>query len=231
MKQTFAQLGAAAPNATFTRLLESKRQGEGESEITETAFFESAASSDLMLEAIDKAGNQAMRADAMAVVLAYLDDGDDSAEALDLYAQALADSDEDGEIGDPEQEDYELFLTLMAEALAALGVPAKVAMAAMDGDDDAAAKAYTAASDFVEASEADEDDLIAEFSVRESMILEATQKVIRDGKVKLIKKPLKKKRLSSAQKSALKRARMKAHTGAAKRARAKSMKARRSRGM
>ncbi len=224
-KTTFAQMGGQASRRTnFNSLLESKKPGQ---EITEKAFFESAGD-DLMLEAIDKAGNQSMRADAMAVVLAFLEDGDDSAEALDLYAQALADSDEDGEIGDPEQEDYELFLTLMAEALAALGVPSKIAVAAMEGDD-AAAKAYTAASDFVE--DADEDDLIAEFSVREAMILEATKKVIRNGKVKTIKKPVHKKKMSSAQKQSLKKAQRKSHTASAKKARSKSMKARKSRGM
>lgn len=228
IKTTFEQLGGRTSQRTnFTSLLESKKPGQ---EITEKAFFESAGD-DLMLEAIDKAGNQSMRADAMAVVLAWIDDGDDSAEALDLYAQALADSDEDGEIGDPEQEDYELNLTLMAEALAALGVPTKIAVSAMEGDDAAAAKAYTAASDFVESSEADEDDLIAEFSVREAMILEATKKVIRDGKVKTIKKPVHKKKMSSAQKQSLKKAQRKAHTASAKKARAKSMKARKSRGM
>lgn len=225
-KTTFAQLGSQTSRRTnFNSLLESKKPGQ---EITEKAFFESAGD-DLMLEAIDKAGNQSMRADAMAVVLAFLEDGDDSAEALDLYAQALADSDEDDEIGDPEQEDYELFLTLMAEALAALGVPSKIAVAAMEGDDAAAAKAYTAASDFVE--DADEDDLIAEFSVREAMILEATKKVIRNGKVKTIKKPVHKKKMSSAQKQSLKKAQRKSHTASAKKARSKSMKARKSRGM
>ncbi|MGL4349442.1 MAG: hypothetical protein ACRDC7_00910 [Aeromonas veronii] len=221
-------VGLQGPQVSFNRLLEGKK--DGQPEITEKAFFESVGD-DSIMESIDKAGNQAMRADAMAVVLAFVEDGDDSAEALDLYAQALADSDEDGEIGDPEQEDYELFLTLMAEALTALGVPAKIAMSAMEGDDAAASKAYTAASDFVEASEVDEDTLIAEFSVREAMIMEATKKVIRDGKVKVIKKPVHKKKMSSAQKQALKKAQRKAHTASAKKARAKSMKARRSRGM
>jgi hypothetical protein len=229
MKSTFESVaGPQGGQTCFTRLLESKK--DGQPEISEKAFFES-VNEDAILESIEKAGNQAMRADAMAVVLAFVEDGDDSAEALDLYAQALADSDEDGEIGDPEQEDYELFLTLMAEALAALGVPTKIAVAAMEGDDAAASKAYTAASDFVEASEVDEDTLIAEFSVREAMIMEATKKVIRDGKVKTIKKPVHKKKMSSAQKQSLKKAQKKSHTASAKKARAKSMKARKSRGM
>lgn len=225
----FAGLAAGGQKTVFAALLESKKEPQEQS-ITESAFFES-VNEEAVSDAIDKAANQSARADAMAVVLAYVDDGDDSAEALDAYAQALADSDEDGDIGEPEQEDYETNLTLMAEALVALGVPAAVAMDAMGGDDAAAAKAFTVASDFVEKSDASEDDLIAEFSVREAMMMEATMRVIRDGKVRMIRKPLKKKRLSSAQKAGLKKARMKAHSGAAKRARAKSMKLRKSRGM
>lgn len=220
--------GPKGQQVCFTRLLEAKK--EGQPEVSEKAFFESVEEG-AMMESIEKAGNQAMRADAMAVVLAFVEDGDDSSDALDLYAQALADSDEDGEIGDPEQDDYELFLTLMAEALVYVGVPPKIAVSAMEGDDAAASKAYTAASDFVAASEADEDTLISEFSVRESMIMEATKKVIRDGKVKMIKKPVHKKKMSSAQKQALKKAQRKSHTASAKKARFKSMKARKSRGM
>jgi len=69
----------------------------------------------------------------------------------------------------------------------------------------------------------DQDQFIANYSVRENMMLEAVRKVVRDGKVKYIKKPLRKRRMSSAQKAALKKARRKANTGAAKRARRKSM--------
>ncbi|WP_198588962.1 hypothetical protein KP541_28060 (plasmid) [Escherichia coli O111:H8] len=50
-----------------------------------------------------------------------------------------------------------------------------------------------------------------------------------NGEIKLIRKRLRKKRLTAAQKSALKKARRKAQTGAAKLARKKSMKLRRKR--
>ncbi|MFK9079022.1 hypothetical protein ACJEDY_24995, partial [Escherichia coli] len=53
--------------------------------------------------------------------------------------------------------------------------------------------------------------------------------VVRNGEIKLIRKRLRKKRLTAAQKSALKKARRKAQTGAAKLARKKSMKLRRKR--
>ena len=235
MKMKFADLGRLSPSQTaFKPMLESldgkaNKQGKEEGEVTETAFFES-ITEDKMLEAVQGAANQSARADAMAMLLAWIDDGDDSADALDAYAQALADVDEDGEIGEgDEQKAYEVSLTLMAEALVALGVSPKVAMGAMKGEETDAVKAFTSASDFI--SEADEDELIAEFAVRETMMLEAVKKVIRDGKVTYIKKPLKKRRMSPAQKAALKKARSKSNTAAAKAARKKSMRARSSRGM
>lgn len=237
MKKTFADVVRGAKGGmNFAPMLESlggnsqvKPEPSGPEEITEKAFFES-ADDKAMLEAVQGPAEQGARADAMAMILAWLDDGDDSADSLDAYAQALADVDEDGDIsGDEEQALYEGSLTTMAEALAALAVPAKVAMGAMDGSDEDAAKAFNAAADFI--ANADEDELIADFSVREAMMLEAMQKVIRDGKVKMIRKPLRKKRLSAAQKAALRKARAKSHNAAARAARKKSMRVRKSRGM
>lgn len=62
-----------------------------------------------------------------------------------------------------------------------------------------------------------------------ALLTEAFKKVVRNGEIKLIRKRLRKKRLTAAQKSALKKARRKAQTGAAKLARKKSMKLRRKR--
>ncbi|MGL5294172.1 MAG: hypothetical protein ACRC9V_10480 [Aeromonas sp.] len=199
-------------------------------EVSEKAFFES-VSDKALLEAADKADNQVMRAYAMALAIEFVNDGDDTADALDAYAQGMADADEDGEIGEPEQEDYEESLSLLGDALVALGVPAKIAASAMEGDDAAAAKAYAIAVEMIDSEDFDEDETISNFSVRETLIAEATKKVIRGGEVKLIKKRLVKKKMSSAQRQGLKKARMKSHSSGAKRARAKSMKIRKSRGM
>ena len=123
---------------------------------------------------------------------------------------------------------YMELVRMLDERLTAEG---ELGMLFMDGDgsDEDAAKAFNAAADFI--AEADEDELIADFSVREAMMLEAMQKVIRDGKVKMIRKPLRKKRLSAAQKAALRKARAKSHNAAARAARKKSMRVRKSRGM
>ena len=62
-------------------------------------------------------------------------------------------------------------------------------------------------------------------------MLESTQKVVRGGKVKVIKKRLRPRRMTSLQKQALKKARTKAHSSIANTNRKKSMKIRARRGM
>lgn len=202
-----------------------------EQQVSERAFFES-VSADQTDDAIGNAGIQAARADSMAMILEWLADGDDTAEALDIYAQGLGDVDMDGEVaGDEEEAIYQDSLTLMAEALVYLGVPASTASSAMEGDDAAAAKAFVTAGDAVENSSDDEDTIINKFAVRETMMLEATVKVVRDGQLKTIRRPLRRKRLSAAQRAALKKARTKAHSASARAARRKSLRIRKSRGL
>lgn len=201
-------------------------------EVTEKDFFDSAETISAMDDALTTSVMQSVRADSMAMVMEWVADGDDSAETLDAYAQGMADADEDGEINpEDEQAEYENYLTLMAEAMVYLGVPADIATDAMGGDNAAAAQAFIAAGDALSADGVDEDTLIGEFSVRETVMLESLEKVVRNGKVKMIRRPLRKKILSAAQRAGLKKARMKANTGAARLARRKSMKIRTQRGL
>lgn len=225
----FAGAAAGSEFGPSVAMLDGVKQPDPGS-MTEKAFFDGVTDKQ-MLDAVANVALQSARADAMAMVIEWVADGDDTAEGLDIYAQALADVDEDGEVsGDEEQAAYEQALTQMAEALVSLGVSVQVATDAMGGDDGAAAKAFVAAGDALD-GDVDADDLISAFSVRESMMMDAVVKVIRDGKLKLIRKPLRKKRLSAAQRAALKKARMKANTAAARTARKKSMRMRKSRGM
>lgn len=98
-----------------------------------------------------------------------------------------------------------------------------------DEDDDAASNVFDAMSD-VE----DDDEAVAEYTVAgddEDAMFESKIKVVRDGKVKLIRKRLKKQRRTSKQKAALKKASRKSHTSTAKMHRRKSMKVRQKRGL
>ena len=208
-------------------------------EVTEQHFFESLVAGDEegegeeldpYFEAVSKQAATVSRADAMAGVIEWLEGTDPSADSFEAMAQGLADLDDDeGDMSKSEQAEFDATLTTMAQALVFLGVSAEMASSVADDDDDAAEKAFKTATDAK--SGKDDSELIADFSVRESMMLEAVKKVIRDGKVVKIKKRTTKKRQSPAQKQALKKARMKAHSSSAKASRRKSLKKRKSTSM
>jgi len=200
-------------------------QGEGENTpVSEQLMFESVDES-LITESISKTADVPMRSSAMASIMSFAEEGMNTAEELDLMAVGMADLDEDGEVTEPEQEDYEESLNAMADAMSHVGIEPNIIESALNGDDDAAETVALHVAEYMDDLD-DQDQFIANYSVRENMMLEAVRKVVRDGKVKYIKKPLRKRRMSSAQKAALKKARRKSNTGAAKRARRKSMSVR-----
>lgn len=185
----------------------------------------------LILEAANRSATQNDLSNAADAVFAWADSGDLTYDALDGFAQAIAGiSDEDDEVTDAQEDAYNVAWGNIANFLAACGVDDELIEAlADDEDDDAAADVGAAIAGL---DDEDRDELEAAFVVAGSaddMLTEAFKKVVRNGEVKLIKKRLRKKRLTAAQKSALKKARRKAHTGAAKLARKKSMKLRRKR--
>jgi hypothetical protein len=189
--------------------------------LAEQLMFESVDES-LITESISKTADVPMRSHAMAALMSFAEEGMNTAEELDLMAVGMADLDEDGEVTEPEQEDYEESLNAMADAMEHVGLEPDMVESALTGDDDAAEAVALHVADLMDSLD-DQDQYIANYSVRENMMLEAVRKVVRNGKVKYIKKPLRKRRMSSAQKAALKKARRKANTGASKRARRKSM--------
>ncbi|ELY2473240.1 hypothetical protein SMB93_003641 [Cronobacter sakazakii] len=185
----------------------------------------------LILEAANRSATQNDLSNAADAVFAWADGGDLTYDALDGFAQAIAGiSDEDDDVTDAQEDAYNVAWGNIANFLAACGVDDELIEAlADDEDDDAAADVGAAIAGL---DDEDRDELEAAFVVAGSaddMLTEAFKKVVRNGEVKLIKKRLRKKRLTAAQKNALKKARRKAHTGAAKLARKKSMKLRRKR--
>ncbi len=202
---------------------------EEQAPVTEAAFFES-VTEDSMLESVSKMATQGVRQEAASAVMQWVSGGDSSFDELDslLFGFAVEDTDdEDGDITSAEEDHYNDLVDAAGEFLAQFADDTDVEL--MAEDEEAADRVFAAVESGL--ADSDSDETLAEFAVRESMMTEAVKKVIRNGKVKLIKKPLRKKRLSSAQKAALKKARRKANTGAAKAARKKSMRARKSRGM
>lgn len=192
--------------------------------ISETLMFES-LDENLIVEAVTASAEVTLRSNAMASVLSFADEGMTTADELDSFAVGMADVDDDGEVNEAEQEDYEEALNAIADALEHIGVSPDVIEKALADDDDAAEQVALHIANYADELD-DEDQFIANYSVREKLMTEAMRKVVRDGKVKWIKKPLRKRRMSAAQRAALRKARKKANTGAAKRARRKSMKLR-----
>jgi hypothetical protein len=185
----------------------------------------------LILEAANRSAAQNDLSNAADAVFAWADGGLLTYDELDGYAQAIAGiSDDDDEVTDEQEDAYNYAWANIANFLAACGVDDELIEAlADDEDDDAASEVGAALADL---DGEDRDEIEAAFVVAGSsddMLTEAFKKVVRNGEVKLIKKRLRKKRLTAAQKSALKKARRKANTGAAKLARKKSMKLRRKR--
>lgn len=185
----------------------------------------------LILEAANRSAAQNALSNAAEAVFAWADGGDHSYDALDGFVQAIAGiSDDDDDVTDEQEDAYNDAWGDVANFLAACGVSDDLIEALADDEDDDAAD--TVGSAVSSLDDEDRDELEAAFVVAGSaddMLTEAFKKVVRNGEIKLIKKRLRKKRLTAAQKSALKKARRKAHTGAAKLARKKSMKLRRKR--
>ncbi len=184
----------------------------------------------MMLEAVGRAADEATRSTAAASVIEWAKAGDPSYDSFDDFAMAMAGIEDDEEDPTDEQiDEYNANLALMAKAAIAFGAKKDDVQAMIDDEDDTAAESVMNA--IAGMDEDNEDSAITAFALKSDMLLESVVKVIRNGEVKLIKKNVRKRRISSAQRAALKKARAKAHTSAARVARAKSMKQRQRRGL
>lgn len=202
--------------------------------------------------AVDEDARIRIRTNAMSAVLSWIAEGDYTYNSLDETIVVVADIDGDYEITEEEEEVYSNAWNEVPDALLSLGADEADVREFVDGPSEAADKAAArigkALSQKMEEEEADDDSLIAGFAFGEDAILESTsyddslhgileatykrKKVVRDGKVQVVRKRVSGKvRLSAAQKAGLRKARRKAHTASANLARRKSMKIRQRRGM
>jgi len=172
-----------------------------------------------MFEALDRHINEGRRGLAASLLLDWASDGEPTWADFSSLAISLADlpdlEDDDEDYTDDQVDAYNDALSELAYAAIALGANQDDVTSMIDDeDDDAASAVYTIAGD-------DEDALFEAPKI----------KVVRGGKVKLIRKRLRKLRRTSKQKAAIKKARRKAQTSTAKLHRRKSMNIRRKRGM
>lgn len=182
-------------------------------------------------QAIEDFAEQQLRAEAMGIALTFVEEGEFSSDALQGLMFGFIDDTDSEELSDEDAAHYESLAMSVVDAFKALGASEENAIAAIDGDEDAAESLGDFISSKLEDNPKSDEDIISRFAVENGMVLEAVKRVVRDGQVKMIRVPTRRKRLSAAQRAALRKARKKSNTAAAKRARLKSMRKRASRGL
>ncbi|MEG0870313.1 MAG: hypothetical protein RR308_01090 [Hafnia sp.] len=188
-----------------------------------------------MMEAVERRYNEDRRSVAASMLVDWASDGEPTWLDFSALAISLADlpdlDDSDADYTDEQVDAYNDALSDLAYAAIALGADQEDVTSMIDDEDDDAASAVFDAINDIE----DSDDAISQYTIAgddDDAMFEAPKiKVVRDGKVKLIRKRVRKLRRTSKQKAALKKARRKAQTSTAKLHRRKSMKLRQKRGM
>ncbi|UAN43398.1 hypothetical protein KGP24_23750 (plasmid) [Enterobacter sp. JBIWA008] len=189
----------------------------------------------LMLEAVSARAKGDERGLAASMIAQWLEDDDPEADAFDALAIIMAGLDgvdEDADFTDEQVDAYNAALAALADAAVSMGADQDDVTDMIDDMDDSAAERVF---DALSGNDSDMlEEAIAMYTVAggDTAMLEAVRKkVVRDGKVKIIRKRPRPRRLNSLQKQALKKARRKAHTSVANLHRKKSMKLRKKRGM
>ena len=172
------------------------------------------------------------KADAMAAALQWVEDGEYTYDALDNLVYGMTIEDPEADEPEVDEEAYTEMLNGVAGALVELGASKDGVVSFLQDEDDEAGEIIGNKLSAVMDSVTDDDFTLISRYAAGGMVLDAMEKVVRDGEVTWIqKKPRKKRIMTAAQKIALKAARMKAHTGASMRKRKKSMRIRKTSGL
>ena len=172
------------------------------------------------------------KADAMAAALQWVEDGEYTYDALDNLVYGMTIEDPEADEPEVDEEAYTEMLNGVAGALVELGASKDGVVSFLQDEDDEAGEIIGNKLSAIMDSVTDDDFTLISRYAAGGMVLDAMEKVVRDGEVTWIqKKPRKKRIMTAAQKIALKAARMKAHTGASMRKRKKSMRIRKTSGL
>ncbi|QCR38736.1 hypothetical protein [Nissabacter sp. SGAir0207] len=216
-------MGAKAEPAAMLEGVATSDAPPAEEPVKEEISLEAAHQMILEAAAAVVASNQL--GDAAQAVFSWADGDDHSYDALDGYAQAEAGIGDDSDPTDDQLDAYFTVLGNMADFMVAAGADEDAVQALFDDEDDDIAASL--GDEFQALDDSDRSELVTAYSLSSnSAMTEAVEKVVRKGKVVLIRKPFKKRHMTSAQRMALKKARSKAFTAQAKLHRAKSMKLR-----
>ena len=225
--------GGRLPGAGISNAILSAKKPEEDNTIEENLLL-SSMDEDIVLAALSELSDKQHRSLAASIAIEFSRSDDNSYSALESIVIGSIDDDEDGgeaELTEEEQEEFNLILSLVGDALVAFsGKDIKLVQKALEKEDDELLDSI--ASGVVEKIKSEStSELVADFSVKEKLLLSSTKKVIRNGELKLIKTNRKKRKMSAAQKQALKKARKKSHSAAARAKRKKSNRKRAQRGL
>lgn len=225
-------------NDSISPTLDAKKAKPEEESITESELFAS-MEGDQLLSAVSERADADGRAMAAAIALEWASNDTNSFDDLEaLIAGAIADVDDDEEseiepddLNDEDAEDFNNLFNVVGQAISLFsGMPAKSVQKFIDEEDDNLAPDIIKAI-MEKAKGESSDELVADFALREAMLLSAKVKVVRDGKIAYINKKVRKRKMSAKQRMALKKARKKAHNSAARAKRKKSARLRKRNGM
>lgn len=199
----------------FMRALFASQHADNDAAMLESANSKDEKTTDkvdvekAMLEAVESRAKGDMRSLAASMLAGWVEDGDpeaDSFDALAISMAGLADIDEDTDFTDEQIDAYNEALAALADAAVALGADQDDVTEMIDDEDDAAAERV-----FDALSENDSDMMesaIAIYTVAggdSAMLEDVRKKVVRDGKVTIIRKRPRPRRMTSLQKQALKK--------------------------
>ncbi len=225
--------GGRLEGASLSSALLASKAPEQDNTITESLLL-SSMDEDIVLSSLSDLSEKQTRALAASIAIEFSRSEDHTYGALEAIIIGSiddSDNDEEPELDEDEQEEFNDLLSLVGDALVAFsGKDIKMVQKALENEDDDLLDSI--ASEVLEKSkEQSTSEMVADFAVKEALILSATKKVIRDGELKLVKTNRKKRKMTSAQKQALKKARKKSHSAAARAKRKKSNRKRAQRGM
>ncbi|WP_070965004.1 hypothetical protein [Vibrio sonorensis] len=226
--------GARLPNiALSTAMMAAQNKAAEQETITEEVLLAS-VDDDVILSELSELSEKQMRSLGASIVIEFARSDDhtyDGLEAIIIGSIDEPEGDEEPELDDDELEEFNDLLSVVGDALVAFsGKDIKMVQKALESEDDELLDAIAAA--VVEKTKGEStSEMVADFSVKESLILSATKKVVRNGELKLVKTNRKKRKMTAAQKQALKKARKKSHSAAARAKRKKSNRKRAQRGM
>lgn len=227
MKITFPYVANASADGTASALSAAEQAEQPLSE----ALILSGLNESTSIDVIGALNDQVVRLKAGSVVVEWARADDNSYSMLESLVIGMVDEDEDGELDDDQQVEANELFTVVAEALIQIsGMPAATIQKMLENEDDELAE-QVAEKVEEKLKPVSSSEVVADFAVKQALLLSSQRKVVRDGKVVIVKTKLRKQKRTAAQKAALKKAQLKSNNSASRAKRKKSNRQRKAHGL